>query len=324
MGRLMSFLRSTASRITGGMGKWVQKPASVIGAVGQVGWRALEWSYEAVSDVLDYTVDIIETAVDYTANAALHVGQDVYAGADAATKTTGKLAWNNPVSKVARNIGSFMIGDNRPAIVTDKDKQKAAEADKPLKQAKDMNPAELAKVKAEWIKKDPDHILEYAGAESSKEREAALGKMSPKAREWVSNLSPTDLWAVKNSAVQISAHLAGDKEIAGLTKIASYYGAANAIEAAPAAPKPETGVKTVTERRQEREATKKARREAANGTAVVAGAVPGQGSQPQMTAQQQIVNFFGPRVAREEEVSPYSSSFLPAYRPPVPMRRTMA
>jgi hypothetical protein len=141
--------------------------------------------------------------------------------------------------------------------------------------------------------------------------------MSPKAKAWVSELEPTDLWAVKNkSAVEIAAHMAGEKSIAGLAKIGSYYGAA---KAAAAAPKPDVAKdKTVSERRQERDAKKRAKREVANeGTPEVAAAAKGQ----EQTPQQQVMAFFGPKIANEEEISPYAQASLPTYRPPIPMRR---
>ena len=337
-GKLMAGVSRLMGGLGGGLGRWIQKPGQMVMMAGKQVWQAGEWMLDKASDVVEYGIEAVDTAVGVTAQAAshvgqdigkaavftakagYHVGQDVAAGAGIATRTTGKLAWNNPASLFARNVGRYLIGDHRPVINPDKGSRAAA--DKSVKAAKDMNPAELAKVRAEWVKNDPELVRDFAAAESSEAREAALGKMSPKARDWVSTLTPTDIWTVKrSSAVEIAAHMAGDSAIAGLSKIESYYGATKAIAAAP---EPEVAKdKTVTERRAERTAKKLAKREAANGTAIEErmAKVAGQGNQPQSTSQQQVMSFFGPKVAREEEVSPYASASLPTYRPPVPMRR---
>ncbi|AYM66123.1 hypothetical protein G6L68_25395 [Agrobacterium fabrum] len=337
MGRLMAGVSRLMSGLGGTMGKWIQAPGQMVMIAGKQVWQAGAWTLDKAADIGEYCMEAVDTAVGVTAQAAIHVGQDigkgamftaraakhvgqdVAAGAGIATRTAGKVAWNNPVSLFARNVGRYMTGDHRPVI--NPDKASKAAADKSVKSAKDMNPAELAKVKAEWVKNDPDLVREFAAAESSEAREAALAKMSPKARDWVSTLTPTDIWTVKrSSAVEIAAHMAGDSAISGLSKVESYYGATRAIAAAP---EPEVAKdKTVTERRAERTAKKLAKRDAANGvTPEVTGTVPGQSPQQDQTAQQQVINFFGPKVAKEDEVSPYAQASLPTYRPPVPMRR---
>lgn len=348
MGRLMAGVSRLMGGLGGALGKWVQAPGKMVMMAGKEVWQAGAWTLEKAADIGEYCVEAVDTAVGVTAQAAIHVGQDIgkaavvtakagyhvgqdvasagtefskgfVQGAGIATTTLGKLAWNNPVTKVARKVGRFMIEDNRPVINSDKGAKKSA--DNAVKAAKDMNPAELAKVKAEWVKNDPDLVREFAGADNIDQREAALAKMSPKARAWVSELQPTDLWAIKNkSAVEIAAHMAGEKAIAGLARIDSYYAATKAIAAAPEATKAEVPKdKTVTERRQERTARKLAKREAAanGGPQTVAGAVSGQ----EPTAKQQVMAFFGPKVAEEDEISPYSQAALPTPRPPVPMRK---
>lgn len=338
MGRLMAGVSRLMGGLGGGLGKWIMKPGEMITVMGKQVWKAGEWTLDKAADIVDYGIEMVDTGVGvaaqaaihvgqdigkgamFTAGAAKHVGQDVIAGAGIATSTLGKLAWNNPVSKVARKVGRFMIEDNRPVINSDKGAKAAA--DKSMQSAKDMNPAELAKVKAEYIDKDPKLIFDYVKAKTSKERETALTEMSPAARAWVENLQPTDLWSLKGKQpVEIAAHLAGDKLLPGVAKIESYYTPApKAVEEASKAEVPKD--KTVTERRAERTAKKLAKREASNGgPQTVAGTVPKQAPQQDSAAQQQIMAFFGPRVADEDEISPYASATQPTPRPPVPMRR---
>ncbi|WP_143530709.1 hypothetical protein [Rhizobium sp. RU36D] len=286
------------------------------------GW---EWTMQQADAAWDYTRDAaihvaqdVDKAVGYTAQAAIHIGQDfALAGRD-----MGRMAMNNPVSLMARNLYQHMVGDHRRSIqpndVTKKDAKSAVDA------AKSANPAELAKLKAAYIKNDPEQIERYVGAENKAQKEAAFQAMSPKAQAWVENLQPTDLWSLKGkSAIEIAAHMAGDKAIVGVEKVTDYYHLAKTSEAAPV-PKPEAPKdKTVSERRAERTAAKLAKRPGAANvvTPDVAGTVPGQSPEVASTAQQEVMNFFGPRVAKPEEVSEYSQSQLPAYRPPVPMQR---
>lgn len=337
-GKLMAGVSRLMGGLGGGLGKWIQKPGQMVMIAGKQVWQAGEWMLDKAADVVDMGIEAVDTAVGVTAQAAIHVGQDigkaaaftakagyhvgqdVVAGAGIATTTLGKLAWNNPVSKVARKVGRFMIDDNRPVI--NADKAAKATADKSMQSAKDMNPAELAKVKAEYIDQDPKHIFDYVEAKTREQREAALAKMSPAARGWVENLQPTDLWSLKGKQpVEIAAHLAADKALPGVAKIESYY--TPAPKEVAEAPKPEVSKdKTVTERRAERSAKKLAKREASNGgPQTVAETVPGHSTQQDSSAKQQIMAFFGPKVAEEDEISPYASAVQPTPRPPVPMRR---
>ncbi|MEI3807639.1 hypothetical protein V6R85_24255 [Agrobacterium sp. CCNWLW32] len=317
MGRMMAGVSRLVGKAGGGLGKWIMKPGQMIMVAGKQVWQAGEWALDTTADIVEYGIEAVDTAVGFTAQAAIHVGQDIVAGTGAAVTTVGKFAWNNPVSKVARNVGNFMIGDHRPRIEPNKisknDAKKSVQADK------NANPAELAALKAAYIKNDPELVERYVGAENKAQRDAAFEAMSPKAQSWVKELQPTDLWSLKGkSAVEIAAHMAGDKAIAGVANVESYYGAVKAAEAAPDVQRD----KTVTERRQERTAKKIAKRDAANGaTPEVAGTVPGQAPEVKSTAQQEVMAFFGPKVAKEEEVSEYSQAALPAYRPPVPMQR---
>lgn len=329
MGRLMSALRAGVARF-GSMMRGIPGIGGVMGKISD-GWNGLyggiadgwEACMEYADMAWDYTRDAavhvaqdVDRAVGYTAQAAVHVGQDFAE----AGRMFGNVAWNNPASLVARNIGRYMIGDHRPRIepnsVSKKDAKNAVEA------AKSANPAELAAVKAAYIKNDPELIERYVNAENVKQRDEIRKQMSPKAQAWVNELGPTDLWSMKGkSSVEIAAHMAGDKPILGVEKCADYYVAAKPADVAPKPEAPKD--KTVSERRAERTAAKMAKRPgAANGvTPAVAGTVPGQSPKVDATVQQEVMNFFGPKVAKPEEVSEYSQAALPAYRPPVPMMR---
>lgn len=338
MGRLMSALKAGVARF-GSMMKSLPGVGGIMGKISD-GWNGIyggmldgwETCMEYADMAWDYTRDAavhvaqdVDKAVGYTAQAAIHVGQDFgmagkafVSGMGDGAVLVGKFAWNNPVTKVARNIGRYMTGDQRPTIVQDGDKSAKQSADKELKAAKEANPAELAAVKAAHMKNDPELIERYVKAESVTDRNEIKKQMSPKAQAWVNELKGTDLWSMKGkSAVEISAHLAGDKILTGVEKCADYYVAAKA-EPAFEAPKPEPSKdKTVTERRAERTAAKLAKRP---GAANVTGTVPGQAPEQKPIAQQEVMQFFGPKVAKEEEVSEYSQSQLPAYRPPVPRK----
>lgn len=314
IGRMMAGVSRLVGKVGGGLGKWTMKPGQMVMMAGKQVWQAAEWTLDMAADVVDYGIEAVDTAVGYTAQAAIHVGQDIGDG----MKMAGKFAWNSPVSLVARNIGRHMIGDHRPRIEPNKVSKESAL--KSIDAAKTANPAELAALKAAYIKNDPEQIEKYVGAENMEQRKAAFEAMSPKAQAWVETLQPTDLWSLKGkSSVEIAAHMAGDKAIAGLAKVGSYYGVSKVAEEAPEDRHPEAPRdKTVAERRQERVAAKRAKRDAANGVGPeVSG--PVQAPQQEVTPQQEMMNFFGPKVVKEEEISEYSQAALPAYRPPVAM-----
>ncbi|PTV70171.1 hypothetical protein [Agrobacterium pusense] len=334
----MSALRAGVARF-GSMIRSIQGVGGMMGKISD-GWNGV---YGAVADGWEMCMEYADMAWDYTRDAAVHVAQDVdkavgftaqaaiHVGQDfgkvgkefaqtmgAAGALAGKFAWNNPVSKIARNIGAFMIEDKRPRLEANKGAKKDAVS--AVEKAKSANPAELAALKAAYIKDDPEQIERYVGAENKHQKDAAFKAMSPKAQAWISELGATEIWSLKGkSSTEIAAHLAGDKTIAGVADMKDYYGATKT--AAPA-PKPEAPkAKTAAENSADRKAKKVAKRDAANGvTPAVAGTVTGQAPEPQPSPQQEMMQFFGPRVAKEEEVSEYSQSQLPAYRPPVPRK----
>lgn len=323
MGRLLSALKAGVANFGAKMGSMLK---GIPGAgIVMSGWQSLMDSY-------DWCMDQVEAAWDFTVNAAVHVSQDVAAatrkyapevseGVREGLGFTKRVVLNNPVSNMLKNAVQVLTGDHRPRIqanpVSKADSKNAVDA------VKSANPAELAKLRTAYIKNDPEQVERYVGAENKAQKEAAFKAMSPKCQAWVSELKPTDLWSLKGkSAVEIAAHMAGDKAIAGVEKVADYYHLAKVSEAAPAPKADAPRDKTVSERRAERTAAKLAKRDAANGiTPEVAGTVQGQSAEVAPTAQQEVMNFFGPKVAKPEEVSEYSQAALPAYRPPVPMQR---
>jgi hypothetical protein len=311
MGKFMSALKATVARV-GVMVRSIPGVNGVLNAVSD-GWNGI---YGGALDGWEACMQAADAAWDYTRDAAVHVGQDI----GVARQALGKFAWNNPVSKFARNVGRFLTEDQRQVMQPNKTSKE--DARNAVQKAKAANPAELAAVKAAYIKNDPELIERYVNAESVTDRNNIKAQMSPKAQAWVSELTGTDLWSMKGkTAVEISAHMSGDKIMVGVEKCEDYYVAAKP-EPGAVAPKPEVPkVKTVAERSAERKAAKLAKRPGASNdvTPQVAGTVPGQ-APAKSTAQQEMMQFFGPKVAKEEEVSEYSQARLPAYRPPVPRK----
>lgn len=324
MGKLVSALKAGVASFGAKMGEMFK----AISGLGKVmdGWNGI---YGGILDGWEWTMQQADFAWDFTRNAAVHVAQDVDRAVGITAQAAihvgqdlGKIAVNNPVSLMGSNLYQHLIGDHRPRI--DPKGGSKTDAKNAVEAAKNANPAELAAVKAAYIKNDPVLVERYVGAETLEQRTEIRGQMSPKAQAWVDTLTASDLWSMKGkSSLEIAAHMSGDKVLSGVKECTDYYGASKSAAADPSAPKPEVvRDKTVAERSAERKAGKRAKRDAANGvTPEVAGAVPGQAPEPKSNAQQEVINFFGPRVAKPEEVSEYSQSSLPVYRPPVPIMR---
>ncbi len=327
MGRLLSVLKASVANFGAKMGSMLKG----IPGVGKL-MEGLDNLRTNLMDSYEWCMEQADAAWDFTRDAAVHVSQDVVNGARKlglemnlgvreGLGFSGRVLFNNPISNMGKNLIRTLTGDNRPRIVKEADRSAKQGADKELKAAKAANPAELAAVKAAYIKNDPELVERYVGAESVTDRNEIKKQMSPKCQAWISELKGTELWSLKGkSSVEIAAHMAGDKSILGVEKCADYYVAAKPADVAPKLEAPKD--KTVGERRAERTAKKLAKRPGAANvvTPDVAGAVPEQAAEVPSSAQHEVMQFFGPKVAKPEEVSEYSQSSLPAYRPPVPRK----